>query len=147
MKLTTAPRPAAPTFRTEFDRLFDQFTRAGFFGTPDAMFEALWSPSLDFSETEKEYLVRLEVPGIPRDDLEVNVDGRILTISGRREVAKEESSEDFFWREREQGRFVRSVNLPSAVDPAMVSAVCQEGVMTVRLTKAEPAVKSRIPVK
>ncbi|HKV73403.1 MAG TPA: Hsp20/alpha crystallin family protein [Gemmatimonadales bacterium] len=147
MKLSTTPRPAAPTFHSEFDRLFDQFTRAGFFGTPDPKFEMLWSPSLDFSETEKEYLVRLEVPGIPRDDLEVNLDGRILTISGRREVAKEESNEDFFWREREQGRFVRSVNLPASVDPARVNAVCADGVMTVHLPKAEPAVKSRIPVK
>jgi len=147
MKVTTIARPAAPALRTEFDRLFDQINRAGFFGTPEPMFEALWSPSLDFSETEKEYLVRLEVPGIPRDDLEVNVDGRILTISGRREIAKEESGEDFFWKEREQGRFVRSVNLPAAVDPAKVSAVCQDGVMTVRLPKAEPSVKSRIPVK
>jgi HSP20 family protein len=147
MKLTTLPRSSAPNLRTEFDRLFDQITRTGFFSTPETALEALWSPSLDFSETEKEYVVRLEVPGIPRDDLEVNVDGRVLTISGRREAIKEETSEDFYWREREQGRFVRSVNLPAAVDATKVSAICQEGVMTVRLPKAEPSVKSRIQIK
>ena len=147
MKLTTLPRPAVPTLRSEFDRLFDQVTRTPFFGIQDKALEGLWSPSLDFSETEKEFVLRLEVPGIPRDDLEVNVEGRMLTISGRREAIKEESAEDYYWRERELGRFVRSVNLPAAVDTTKVSAVCQEGVMTVRLPKAEPTVKSRIQVK
>lgn len=147
MKITTLPRPAAPTLRSEFDRLFDQITRAPFFGIPDQSLEGMWSPSLDFSETEKEFVVRLEVPGIPRDDLEVNVEGRMLTISGRREAVKEESSEDYYWRERELGRFVRSVHLPAVVDTTKVSAVCQEGVMTVRLPKAEPTAKSRIQVK
>lgn len=147
MKLTAPRRTAFAPVRDEFDRLFDQLSKTSLFGVPAPVFEAMWSPSLDFSETEKEYVARLEVPGIAKEDLEVNVEGRTLTISGHRNFEKEEKTEEYYWREREQGRFVRSVQLPSAVDTTKVSAACQDGIMTVRLPKAEPAAKSRIQIK
>lgn len=145
MKLT-APRPVAvPAFRDEMDRLFDQLTKGTWF-TPAPGVETRWMPTVDFSETEKEFIARLEVPGVARDDLEVNVDGRMLTIAGHRNFEKEEKGEDFFWRERERGRFVRTLQLPAAVDHGKVTAVCQEGVLTVRMPKAEPTPKSRVQI-
>lgn len=147
MKLIAPTRIPMATIRDEFDRIFDQFSPTGLFGPPSPTLEKMWNPTLDFSENEKEFIVRLEVPGIPKDDLEVTVDGRTLTVSGRREFEKEEKSEDYFWRERQQGRFVRVVQLPGAVNAANVAAACEEGVMTVRLPKAEPTIKSRIAIK
>jgi len=147
MKLTTPTRSAVSTVRDEFDRLFDQISKTGLFSPPSRVFETMWSPSLDFSENEKEYIARLEVPGIPKDDLEVAVEGRTMTVSGRRDFEKEEKTEDYFWREREQGRFVRTVGLPSAVDAAKVAATCQDGIMTIRLPKAEPTSKTQIPIR
>ena len=147
MKVTkAAPAPLA-TVRDEFDRLFDRMLNPGFFGTTPRVFEAMWSPSLDFSENEKEYIVRLEAPGIPKEDLDVNLDGQTLTISGRRDFEKEEQTEEYFWRERDAGRFVRTVQLPSAVDNAKIAATYQDGIMTIRLPKAEPALKTRIAIK
>lgn len=145
MKLAVPAPRSLSTLRGDFDRFFDQVTKTGFFGPPRAM-ETMWSPSLDFSETDKEYVVRVEVPGISKDDLEVTVDGRMLTVSGRRSFEKEEKTEDYFWREREQGRFVRTVQLPASVEGAKVSASCEDGIMTIRLPKSEPVASKRIPI-
>jgi HSP20 family protein len=147
MKLTKAAPTALATVRDDFDRLFDRMWNTGVFGAPPRAFETMWSPSLDFSENENEYIVRVEAPGIPKEDLEVKLDGQNLTISGRREFEKEEKTEEYFWREREAGRFVRTVQLPGAVELAKIAATYQDGIMTVRLPKAEPAEKTRIQIK
>ncbi len=145
MKLTQ-PRAAPVTIPEDFERLFDRFFGRPLFEPAPRIFETMWTPALDFSEDEKDYIVRLEAPGVPKEDLEVNLDGQLLTISGRREFAQEEKTEEYFWREREQGRFVRTVRLPGAVQPGKVVARYEDGVMTVRLPKAEPTVKTKIAV-
>lgn len=147
MKITKALPTSVTTVRDEFDRLFDQLRTTGLFGPAPRVFESMWSPSIDFSENEKEYIVRLEAPGIPRDDLEVNIDGQTLTVSGHRDFQKEEKTEEYFWREREAGKFMRAVQLPAAIDRANVSAVYQDGIMTIRLPKAELSVATRVPIK
>jgi HSP20 family protein len=147
MKLTKAVPSPVPTVRDEFDRLFDQLRNTGLFGPGARVFEAMWTPSLDFSENDKEYIVRVEAPGVPKDDLEVNVEGQTLTIAGHRDFEKEEKTEEYFWRERETGKFVRAVQLTTAVDRAKVAATYENGIMTVRLPKAEPSAKSRIAIK
>lgn len=145
MKLT---KPTSTTIvREDFENLFDRFFGRGLAGQPSRVFETTWMPSLDFSEDEKNYIVRLEAPGIPKEDLEVNLEGQILTISGRRNFEKEERNEEYFWREREQGRFVRTVRLPSAIDATKVEASYNEGVMTIRLPKSESASRARITIK
>ena len=144
----TAPRPAAVgTIRDDFARLLDQFSTVGRFGAAPRLFDAMWSPLLDFSENDKEYIVRLEVPGIKKEELDVNVEGRTLTVTGRRTFEIEEKEEEYLWHEREQGRFVRAVELPAAVDATKVAAICENGVMTIRLPKLAPAIKSKILVK
>jgi HSP20 family protein len=87
----------------------------------------MWSPSVDFSENEKEFIVRLEAPGVPKEDLEVNLEGQTLTISGRRDFEKEEKTEEYFWREREAGKFVRTLQLPTPIDRSKVTAVIRTG--------------------
>jgi HSP20 family protein len=147
MKLTKAVPKSIATVRDEFDRLFDQLWSTGFLGPTARVFETMWSPSVDFSENEKEFIVRVEAPGVAREDLEVNVDGQTLTISGRRDFEKEEKTEEYFWRERQAGRFVRSIQLPMPVDQAKVAASYQDGIMTIRLPKTEPSTKTRVQIK
>jgi HSP20 family protein len=147
MKLTKALPTSVATVRDEFDRLFDRFSNTGLFGPTPRVFETLWQPNLDFSENDTEYIVRIEAPGVPKEDLEVNVDGRTLTISGRRDFEREEKTEEYFWREREAGKFVRTVQLPTAIDQSKVAAAYQDGIMTIRLSKAEPSAKTRIQIK
>jgi HSP20 family protein len=146
MKLTKLPPAPVTLLREEVDNLFDRILGTNVFAHPGRTLETMWTPALDFSETDKEYIVRVEAPGIPKDDLEVNLDGQSLTVSGRREIDREEKSEEYFWRERETGKFVRNLKLPAAVNNAKVVAAYHDGVMTIRLPKLEPAAKTRVAI-
>ncbi len=137
------------TMKPDVDRFFDRFFNTPLWplSTPRAAFETIWEPVLDFSETNKEYMIRLEIAGVTRDDLDVNLDGNLLTLSGKRELHKQEKNEDFLWEEREEGRFIRTLRLPGAVDEAKIEAVYSDGVLTVKLPKAEVAAKSKVTIK
>ncbi|HEY6074533.1 MAG TPA: Hsp20/alpha crystallin family protein [Anaerolineales bacterium] len=147
MKLTKALPTSVATVRDEFDRVLDRFWNTGLLGPTPRVFETMWQPSLDFSENDKEYIVRVEVPGIPKEDLEVNVDGRTLVVSGRRDFEREDKTEEYFYREREEGKFIRTVQLPGSVDQSKVAATYQDGIMTIRLPKTESSSKTRIQIK
>jgi HSP20 family protein len=145
MKLTKAT-PMATTLRPEMDRLFERFF--GPFEMPEVkVFETAWVPTIDLSETGTEYVVRLEAPGIPKENLDVSLDANVLTLSGRRESRKEETGEEYIWREREEGKFLRTIRLPVAVMGEKVAATYEDGVLVVRIPKAQPTVKSKITIK
>jgi HSP20 family protein len=133
----------------EFDRLFDRFfhTPVWPLGTLRATPEAVWEPALAFSETPKEYVVRLEIPGVTRDDLDVNLEGNLLTLSGKREFNKATKGEDFLWEERFEGRFSRTLRLAGPVTDGKIDATYTDGVLTVKLPKIESSVKSKIAIK
>jgi HSP20 family protein len=142
---------ATPTFgpTVEMEKLLNRFFNTPLWPltTPAPAAEALWEPVLDFSETGKEYIVRLEVPGVTRDDLDVNFEGNILRLSGKRELARREKGEDFLWEEREEGRFLRTLRLPGPVAEGKIEATYVEGVLTVKLAKAEPVAKSKVIIR
>jgi len=140
---------AAPIPVKEVDRFFDRF-----FDTPHWPFpaaraptEMLWEPALDFSENPKEYMVRLDIPGVARDDLDVAMNGALLTVSGKRELNKREKGEDFLWEERVEGRFTRTLRLPGPVQEAKIEAAYNDGILTVKLPKMEQAMRSKIAIK
>ena len=145
MKLTRAG-PGVPTFNPEFTRFIDRVF--GPLEVPErATFETAWVPSVDLSETDTEFVARLEAPGVHKENMDVNLEGNVLTLSGHREFGKDEEKEGFIYREREEGKFVRSMRLPKPVEGAKVAATYQDGILTVRLPKAQPTVKSKITVK
>lgn len=140
-------QPVFSGIRRDMDRFFDRLFEPrlpGFEATP---VEATWMPSLDFSENDKEYLVRIEVAEIPKENLDVSLDGNVLMISGHRETNEERKTERYIWREREEGTFQRSVRIPHAVMDADINAVCHDGVLTVRIPKASKEVKNKILIK
>lgn len=147
MRIMKVAPPVAPL--KEFDRFFDRFLnpQAWPLAAPRTTAEGLWEPALDFSENPKEYVVRMEIPGVARDDLDVNLDGNLLTIGGKRELRKEEQGEDFLWEERIEGRFARTLRLPGVVQEAKIEALYNDGILTVRLPKTEPSMKSKIAIK
>jgi len=145
--------PMVPSAKRDLEEIVDRFFRNPFasispfgVGTATGRNEE-FVPALDLDETEKEFVVRLEVPGIPRENLDVNLVGETLTLSGHRERVERQATENSLWEERESGRFTRTIKLPQPVDPKQIEALCQDGVLTVHLPKAEPAVKSRIVIK
>lgn len=148
MKLASLrPNERLLTSRDDFDRLFDRFMTTWPFRSGEAVAGGPWSPDLDFSETDKEYLVRLEVPGIPRSNIQVEVNDRTLFISGYRETTEQEKGENLFRREREFGRFTRSVEVPLPVEAEKVTATMTDGVLTVRLPKGGDGIRTRVEVK
>lgn len=149
MKLMTRTPTMAPMKR-DFDALFDRFFRGPLFpefGPVAAAAMPTWEPALDLTETEKEYLVRLEVPGFHRENLDVKFDTGLLTLTGHREIRNEAKGEDFLWQEREEGRFTRSIRIPTPVEETKVDAMYENGVLQVRLPKLTPSPKAKIAIK
>ena len=147
MKLTKVSPVRAP-IKESIDRLFDPFLSGALWNEPLArVMEPAWLPAINFSENDKEFFVRLEVPGLHKENLDVNLTGDVLTLSGHRELSKETPGENYLYQEMETGRFTRSIRLPAPVAEAKVEAMYTDGVLTVKLPKAEPVVKNRIAIK
>jgi HSP20 family protein len=148
MKLLTNRLPAPLTAVPELERFIDRVFNGTMF--PSQLLppiETAWLPPLDYLETEKHFIVRLEVPGIPKENLDIHLDGHVLMISGHREVVKDVENEAFFVQERVAGKFVRSVRLPTPVLEDKIEAMVQDGVMTITLPKVQVTPKSRITIK
>lgn len=129
-------------FRTEMDRLFDRFFEWRPFERGGE-----WMPLVDLSETDNEVLVRAEVPGMDAKDIDITLNGRVLTIRGEKKSEHEEKGENFHRMERSYGAFSRSFQLPVDVDPDKVKASYEKGVLTIQLPKTEAQSVKRIEVK
>lgn len=103
-------------------------------------------PRLNVAESEGSYEVSVDLPGLRPEDVTVEVHDNQLTISGKRESAKEEQSKTFHRVERQYGDFRRVITVPAAVDENGVSASYDHGVLTVLLPKSEKLKPTRIPV-
>jgi HSP20 family protein len=134
-------------FRTEMDRLFDSF----FGGVPawgERMWPAFgqWEPPLDVEETDKEVLVRAEIPGVKADDLQLSIENHALVISGEKKESEERKESGYVYQERRWGSFRREVSLPTAVDAENVKAEYKDGVLHVTLHKSQEALPKKIKV-
>ncbi len=104
-------------------------------------------PAVDVYEDAQKLVLKLEVPGIRREDLDIRVEGRTLTVKGERKFESEEKEENFHRIERRYGSFVRSFTLPLSVNTDEVSASSTDGVLTVSLAKKPEAKPKQIEVK
>ena len=108
---------------------------------------AEWSPLVDITEDEKEYLIKAEVPEIKKEDIKLLVQDNVLTISGERKSEKEEKGKKYHRVERTFGSFMRSFTLPEDADGSKVAAEYKDGMLNVRLPKSEKAKPKSIEVK
>ncbi|HPF27524.1 MAG TPA: Hsp20/alpha crystallin family protein [Steroidobacteraceae bacterium] len=106
-----------------------------------------WAPSADISETDKEFLVRAELPAVKKDDIQVTVDNDVITIRGERKQETEDKSEKHHRVERFYGTFERSFSLPPNADASAIKADSKDGVLTVRIPKAKAEKPKAIEVK
>jgi HSP20 family protein len=134
-------------FRTEMDRLFNSFFGDVFPETERSWGLTAWGPPLDVEETDKEILVRAEIPGVKAEELDLSIANGALVISGEKKESQERKEKGYFHQERRFGSFRREVPLPAAVDEANVEAEYKDGVLHVKLYKAQEALPKRIPVK
>ena len=121
------------------------------FARPDETSEALMAgnfvPAVDVYEDAEKLVLKLEVPGIRREDLDIRVEGRVLTVKGERKFESEEKEENFHRIERRFGSFVRSFTLPSTVNTEKVDATSADGVLSISFAKKPEAQPKQIQVQ
>jgi len=106
-----------------------------------------WTPTLDVSETDSEYLVRADLPAVKREDVSVSIDDDVLTIAGERKFDKDEKSEKVHRRESFRGMFSRSLSLPDNANASGVRAESKDGVLTVHVPKTKAERTKTIEIK
>ena len=125
-----------------FDRFFEDMRMPRLFSE-----EREWAPAFDVSETEKELIVKAEVPGMDKKDIHINLSEGLLTIKGEKKQEKKDEKENYHCVERRYGTFSRTMRLPFEVEAAKVNATYNDGVLKLTLPKAEPAKAKEIEIK
>jgi len=92
-------------------------------------------PKVNTREDENAYYIEVELPGVKKEDVEIKVDGNVLTISGERKIKKEVKEEDYYKIESSYGTFSRSFTLPEKVDVANIKAEAQDGIIEITIPK------------
>lgn len=125
----------------EVDRLFQDFWRGRGSMLPESWSLADVTPRIDETEDEKAYHVKVELPGMNKDDVEITLSEGVLTIRGEKKQEEEEKGKDFYRQERSFGAFRRSVPVPGAVEEGKIQASFKNGVLSVELPKSKEAQK------
>ena len=131
--------------KKEMDDLFERF----FDWRPSLRLrdKGTWMPLIDLSETPKEIVVKAEVPGMEKEDIDISLEGKILTIRGEKKTEHEEKDENVHRLERKYGSFFRSIELPMDVDAEKVNATYKKGVLELKLPKVKSQTAKKIQVK
>lgn len=116
-------------------------------GGKETLTVAQWSPLVDITEDEKEYLIKAELPDMKKEDVRLTVENDVLAISGERKFEKEEKGRKYHRVERAYGSFVRSFSLPEDADGSKVTADFKDGMLQVHLPKSEKAKPKAIEIK
>ena len=129
----------------EIDRLFEDFARGfpsiGSFGPADL------TVNMDVAESEKETELTIELPGLEPKDVEISVAGDVLTIKGEKKAEKVEKDKSYRFVERSYGSFLRSVDLPTGIDPDSIKATMTNGVLKVTVPKPAAAESRKVEIK
>jgi len=136
------PARELDTLQSDVNRLFD-----GFFGRRESPTAGRrWIPAMDLVETDDHLVLRADLPGLDREDIEIEVKDNVLTVAGERKGEHEEKGEGFHRVERSFGRFSRSLDLPQGIDAGEVDAQFDRGVLEVRIPKPEERKPTRIEI-
>jgi len=135
-------KPQNRNMLTEFDRMWSDF-----FGTTYNPESCDWSPRVDIVETDKNFELMVEVPGLDRNDIRLKVDDQVLIMSGERKSEEEKEGRSYRRVERTYGKFERRFRLPSEADLDKIEATYKNGVLTVSVPKSEKVAGREIQVK
>jgi len=113
----------------------------------EAMIVADWIPLVDISETPAEYVIKVEIPEVKKDDVKVSLEHGVLTVQGLRRQETEEKGKTYHRVERSFGSFIRSFSLPDLLDDEKVKADFKDGILMLHLPKSDKAKTKAIEVK
>jgi HSP20 family protein len=126
------------TIQSEMNRLFNTFFEASTPGNEGTLAPTRrWIPAMDLVESENDFVLRADLPGLTESDVNIELEDNVLTISGERKAHHEERKEGYYRVERASGSFSRQLTLPEGVDPESVHASFDKGVLEVRIPKPE----------
>ncbi|MEX0780603.1 MAG: Hsp20/alpha crystallin family protein [Balneolales bacterium] len=104
-------------------------------------------PGIDITENDKQYFIQVTLPGMKKDDINIDLDDRTLTVSGERKHEKEEKDVKYHLIESRYGRFERSFTLPANADPDSLDAKYEDGILKMNVKKSEKSMSKQIKVK
>ena len=147
MAIVKRDRSDLSKLHNDIDDLFGSFFRG--WEWPSALTRgtrSVW-PAMDVQESENEIIVKAEVPGCKAEDVDISVHGNMLTITGEKKQEEEKEGKGYYYMERSYGSFRRDINLPSEVDTSKIDASCKNGVLSIKLPKAEKAKAVKVQIK
>jgi len=140
-----SPLADVAVLQNRLNSIFNDFAR------PDEAQETLTAanfiPAVDIYEDDQRLVLKLEVPGVKQEDLDVRLENQTLTVKGERKFESEEKQENFHRIERRFGTFARTFTLPVSIDTASVSAKYDNGVLAIQLAKKEAAKPKQVKIE
>jgi HSP20 family protein len=134
------------SLQNEMNRLFNTFFDAP--ATPgNGGGVRRWVPSMDLVETDEHFVLRADLPGMSEEDVSIELEDNVLTVSGERKAEHEEKKEGYYRVERSFGQFRRSLTLPEGVNPEGIAATFDKGVLEVRIPKPEERKPRRVAIQ
>ena len=134
----------------EIDDMFGRYTTAVGWprsGSQEVITTGDWAPRVDITETDKEFVIKAEIPDVKKDDVKVTIDKGVLTIQGEKKMEKEEKGKKFHRVERQYGSFTRSFTLPGNINESKIKASFQDGTLNIQIQKTEGEKPKAIEVK
>lgn len=152
MKQLTRYQPStAPVnnLRREMDRIFNELIPFNWRldDSEAGMGMTMWTPTTDMMETDDEYLIEAELPGLTKKDIQINCQDNVLSIEGERRQQHEEESPGYLRSERSYGSFKRSIILPTSIVEDKVKATFKDGILRVTVPKAEKSKRKSVPIE
>ncbi len=135
------------TLQERINRMFDETMRALSPQWGEELERGAWMPAVDIHETDDEYVVKADLPGLKKEDIQIDLKDSTLTLKGEKRFEEKVSKDNYIRTERAYGTFVRSFTLPHNVDSEKIKASYKDGVLELTLPKKEEAKPKQIKVE
>lgn len=147
MRLTRyEPWEVLGQFRKDLEQLFGNRTGTQF-DEDSAIATSAWIPAIDIKEENNQFLIEADIPGVDPKDIEVSMEGGVLTIKGERATVSKEEAKNYKRVERVYGNFYRRFSLPDTADPEKITATGKNGVLKISIPKREVVQPRKINVQ
>jgi HSP20 family protein len=140
------PTRELQSIQSEMNRLFNTFFEPAAGGNGSGAVLRRWSPAMDLVETDDNFVLRADLPGVAEDDVKIELEDNVLTVSGERKASHEENKAGYYRVERSYGSFARTLTLPEGVDADSINASFDKGVLEVKIPKPEPRKPRKVAI-
>ncbi len=133
--------------RREMDRIFNELIPFSWRMDESEGNLRMWTPTTDMMETDNEYIIEVDLPGLTKKDIQINTHDNVLTIEGERKRESKKEHPGYLRNERYFGTFKRSIMLPASIADDKIKATFKDGVLTVNVPKAEKSKRKSVPIE